>query len=116
MGRKNLACYTIVFLVLVIMRISAHEDHTDHHKHDEHDHHHHNHHDHSHDNHNHHDHEIRREKVSESNLYTIENLFASHMNSSDINIRLMIYLCRLTKAHLFLKRFDEFMKPLPQIV
>jgi hypothetical protein len=38
------------------------------------------------------------------------------MNSSDINIRLMIYLCRLTKAHLFLKRFDEFMKPLPQIV
>lgn len=36
--------------------------------------------------------------------------------SKDINIRAVLYLCKLTRIHVVLNVFDQFLKPLPQMV
>lgn len=45
-----------------------------------------------------------------------DNLFPAHLNKDDLNVRIVLYLCKLTKAHVFMEAFDQLMKPLPKMV
>jgi hypothetical protein len=94
----------------------SHHEHAHDHSHDDHDHGHnhaaHDHHDHAHD-HAHHDHSHDPKSASSSIDYNdIESLFPAHVDRDNINIKIVLYLCKLTKAHLFMKFFDELMQPL----
>lgn len=74
-------------------------------------------HGHSHDHGHSHSHDHGHSEDSPISSYAdYENLFPAHLNKEDINVKLVLYLCKLTKAHLFLEAFDQLMKPLPKMV
>jgi hypothetical protein len=75
-----------------------------------------------HEQHHHHEkkeHDHNHEKPSTPNddlLTSADALFPAHLlESKDLNVRVIIYLCRLTKLHKFVTAFDKVLKPLPQL-
>jgi hypothetical protein len=74
-------------------------------------------HDHSHNHGHSHSHDHGHSEDSHSTSYAdYENLFPAHLNKDDINVKLVLYLCKLTNFHVFIELFDQFMKPLPKMV
>ena len=84
----------------MILGVLAHEDHHHEHEHEHkhegkhHDHHHHK--EHQHDHPHVHSSEVRDIPSSDGNL-----IFPAHLDQSDPNIRLVLFISRLTQAHLF---------------
>ena len=58
-----------------------------------------------------HDHSHDHQTIDYSD---IDSLFPAHLDRSNINIQIVLYLCKITKAHLFIQKFDELMQPLPK--
>lgn len=63
----------------------------------------------------HHDHGHKHEhrEIPKSEEYDLDSLFGEHINKNDMNVKIVLFLCRITRAHLFVKLFDDLMKPLP---
>jgi len=100
--------------------VSAHEGHHDH------DHEHHIHEEakhttksssqdaHKHDDHSHHDHDHKHEQREMPAEYNLDTLFPAHINKNDVHVKFVMFACKITRAHLFVKLFDDLMKPLPR--
>ena len=42
-------------------------------------------------------------------------LFSTNENKDDINVQIIMWICKRTKAHIFIKLFDDVIKPLPKM-
>jgi len=94
----------------------THDHDHEHHDHEKHDHHSHEHHDHHHSHDHSADHHSHSHDKTQDSIIDYETaLFSQNENKDDINVKIVMWICKRTKAHLFIKVFDDVIKPLPQM-